>query len=968
MALWAEAVQVSESEKSAVAFFDKNIHPVFESSCYECHGGDKVSSGLVMTNRASLIKGGNRGPGINLNDPESSILLKMINHTDEKLRMPMDKPALTQAQIDKFTDWVMMGAPYNPSREFKAKVTDGVIIDDKARSYWAYQLPQKPDVPTVESKFVKNAVDAFILEKLTEEGIQPNQPAELNMLVRRVYYDLTGLAPTKAEIDAFVAAYKSDQDWFDLVDRLLNSPHFGEKMATHWLDLVRYGETNGFERDSLKPQVWRYRDYVINAFNKNKPYDQFLIDQLAGDEIANRTLESSIATGFLTLMQRDDDPADVPQAHADMVSDMVDVTGEAFLGATMHCAKCHDHKGDPIRQADYYSMRAFFDGIEPNRIKRANGLWVDELERAKHKKRIRDASEAKAIAFRAIDRSLMQPYLQPSGQPEPMIPMSLGDRQEWEVASEVPKTTNWTFPSYDGSDLEKLKLPLVTNPLPKFGFSSKNSTIWNGHDKIVLRKTFGLTEIPERLFVYFQASSLKNLEIHLNGELIFNGALPNIDHNWYYVFDNKAISELTTGKNAISFVAEVANNRLYFDLGIYFEQKFKLTEISLVRHYPHIIRQIYGGETYEKLDLAVDHFIKARSPAKGQEYLTVREIKKLDKAFIHVRGNVHASGKEVPLAFPEVMVSSQKTAIPKIDPNFFEKNRSHGRRLALAKWITSEENPLTARVMVNRLWQYLFGKGIVTSSNDFGEFGEMPSNQALLDYLAVEFIESGWNIKHMLSLILNSSSYRLSTAYNEASFSLDPSNRWVWRHDARRLTAEEIRDSFLAVSGDLNLEAGGEPIRPKMPKGLLETASKPTKVWPETIGPQAKKRAVYIHVKRSIKLPILASHDSPERDMSCAARFTTTVPTQALTMLNSEFVNKCATDIASRIRETSKDIDEQIKMGVQLALSRDATQQELKELRSLSVDLHKTYGTSEEEVLNRLCLVILNLNEMIYLD
>lgn len=844
--------------------------------------------------------------------------------------------------------------------------------------YWAYQKPQRASVPDIKSDFVRNPIDAFVLKGLQEEGLKPNPPAPPRHLVRRVYYDITGLPPTLPEVEAFSRVVEGrEAAWGALVDKLLASERYGEKLASLWLDVVRYAETNAFERDKNKPYIWRYRDYVITSFNENKPYDRFVAEQLAGDELPDSDVSAKVATGFMTLMQRDDEPADRDQAHSDMLSDIVDVSSEAFLGMTMACAKCHDHKGDPILQSDYYSMMSFFDTIVSSHLNVANKTWYSDEDAL-----ARDNSvKAVNAAWRQVDTGLLDDFVKVAKSPKPMIRFGYGKdvkREElWKILPELPEDPSWTFPSYVPKDFREELSPFSTedhglNAIFREARKDEHyAPIPREERPLVLRKEFGLTALPEKLIFYAQGRLITSLDIYFNGVKVFGGEVKFRGAYIIIPFSREHVSHLTTGKNAISIVVTPKDPKhgYWFDPGFYHNAVAPLSIEDIVVMEPKLVGDIYGEEFRQLIQPLVEE--KQRIFANpGNPYLSVDEKADVPPARIHLRGSVHAEGAEVPMAIPVVLMSDDPLIPPSPEAQKaqYKLTNTTGRRRALAEWVIDPENPLTARVMVNRLWQHCFGLGLVPSASDFGVLGEGVSNKALLDWLAVEFMESGWNIKHMLRLMLTSSTYQMSVQVNEQAVETDPENQLHWRHNPRRLTAEEIWDTFLLIQGKLNLALGGESVRPKMPEAVLAGSSQPELVWPETEGDAAHRRAVYIHVKRSIQLPMLAAYDAPQRDAPCPTRFATTVPTQALTMLNSERVNTVAKDFAVRVAAEYPELNTQVRSAYEIALGRPATAVELEAMQTLCNDLKSQFSASEATALERVCLILLNLNETIYLD
>lgn len=873
---------------------------------------------------------------------------------------------------------------WNVPASSTSKDADSALKAETDRqAYWAYQTPVRPPVPLLEDAFIRNPIDAFILEGLEAAGLRPNSEAPANHLIRRVYYDMTGLPPTHDEVETFCLSEDREIAWESLVDDLLVSERFGEKLASHWLDVVRYAETNAFERDMIKPFIWRYRDYVISAFNENKPYDRFVQEQIAGDELPDSDVPAKLATGFMALMQRDDEPADHKQAHNDMISDIVDVTGEAFLGTTMGCAKCHDHKADPIKQSDYYSLMSFFDAINLSHLKTANKTWYSDEDASARK----NAEDAVSAAWASVDTDLLSELLQAAKSPEAMIQMGYVKDQEretsWQILPALPEDPRWTFPSYDPVDFKDALSPFST---PDHGIHAvfrgekgkqpkeevDYSPLTHEVKPLVLRKEFRLVSLPEKLIFYAQGRLLTEMEIYFNGARVYNGQATFRGGYVVVPFGSEEVGHLTTGKNVISIVVTPKDPKhgYWFDPGLYYSAIAPLPIDDLVVLNPGIIEDVYGRDFRERIEPLITEKKQVFSNP-GNRYFSVDENNNTAPGRIHLRGNVHAEGPEVPLAFPGVLdIDDAAAEIPTEESQkvHFAKNRTTGRRLAVAKWLTHSQNPLTSRVMVNRLWQHCFGVGLVPSANDFGVLGEGVSNQALLDWLAVEFMDSGWDIKHMLRLMLTSSTYRMSVQPQEEGLSNDPNNRLHWRHNSRRLTAEEIWDTFLLLAGKLNLDMFGEWVRPKMPEAVLAGSSQPKNVWRETFGESANRRAVYIHVKRSIQLPLLAAFDAPQRDSTCPTRFATTVPTQALTMLNSERVNQIAKEFAARLNTNSTSIEAQIEDAFKIALGRLPEADEKALLSELCADLKEEYEIPQTSLLARVCLILLNLNETLYLD
>jgi hypothetical protein len=738
----AQSPEKRQAGPDETAFFANQVLPILQANCFKCHGDANVKSKLSLFSRTGMIKGGVLGPAISLERPANSQLLKAINHQDDLEMPPGGK--LPQNEIDILTRWVKGGATWPDDVVIKMPAPAGMKITVQDKDYWAYRHIKRPEIPSVKhTDWVRNPIDAFILARLEAKKLAPAPPAERLALARRVYFDLIGLPPTPEEIDAFVNDKASDA-YERLIDRLLASQHYGEKWARHWLDVVRYAETNGFEFDRVKPFAWRYRDYCVAAFNNDKPYDRFIREQIAGDLLDPLTPEALIATGYYRLGQWDSGAADRLLQRYDVLDGVVSTTSQAFLAMSIGCARCHDHKKDPIPQRDYYRLLAFFHNIT-------------------------DANP------KGLTRKISQPPI---------------------------------------------------------------------------------------------------------------------------------------------------------------------------------------------------------------EVLCVAE-KDAIPTYVLLRGNPRVKGDPVQAGFPEVLSDGKK--------------ESATGRLALAKWLTDPRNPLTARVMINRLWQHHFGRGIVATPNDFGKLGEAPTHPELLDWLASEFMlpsrptplpegaekvghpsppgreitgEGGaWTIKRMHKLILTSSAYRMSAKANDQALRIDPANTLFWRFNMRRLTSEEIRDSILAVSGKLNLTMAGPSIYPPIPKEVLAGQSRPGAGWRTSPPEEAARRSIYIHVKRSLQVPILAQFDQADTDSSCPVRFTTTVPTQALGMLNGAFSNEQAETFAQRLKkEAPGGLEAQIRRAVRLTTGRIPSAAEVKQNIAFVRQLREKSQLDEQQALRFLCLVMLNANEFIYLD
>ncbi|MEX0792401.1 MAG: PSD1 and planctomycete cytochrome C domain-containing protein [Pirellulaceae bacterium] len=795
LGMFALALVISVSnwgfaQEKSVSFTDQ-VKPILARKCYACHGPGDAESGLRLDRKENAIAETDSGlhaivPG-NLDESE---LLARITAEDEFTRMPPEGKPLTEEEVEILRTWIAEGAEFE--------------------GHWAFEpvTPQEP--PVVENTdWVRTPIDAFILGRLEKANMQPNPEASRAALVRRAYYNLTGLPPTHEQIEAFVND-ESPTAWENLIDELLASQHYGEKWGSHWLDLVRFAETNSYERDGVKPNAWRYRDYVIRSFNDNKPYDQFIKEQLAGDEMVDRTNDTIIATGYYRLGLWDDEPADKVQHEADQYDDIVSTTSSAFLAMTVACARCHEHKIDPIKHEDYYSFLAFFRG--------------------------------------------MKTYSIPTSQ--------------YEISSEE------VISQHDSHNEEKLRVEKKI-------------------DAIVEK---AIEKLPREERRQYERSRKREELLERVIELVPNEA-----------------SEFEALKRELAGLQEK------------------------------------------------DQYLPPREYALAVN----RSDRNPPPTHLMMRGNPHTPGEEVQPAFPSLFGDE----IPPIEPPREDATTS-GRRTVLANWIASPDNRLTARVMVNRIWHHHFGRGIVASTSNFGQLGMQPTHPELLDYLATEFVNSGWDINQMHRLIMNSAVYRMSSAGAEDGLARDAANDLFWRFNPRRLTGEEVRDSILLVNGRFNSKMYGPGFYSNISKEVMAGQSQPGQGWGKSSPEDQARRSVYIHLKRSLITPILSNFDFPETDASCSERFVTTQPAQALGLLNGSFAHEESVHLAKRVREAvpADELEPRIRQAVTFVLARDANDSDLEIGKRLVARLQEEHGVPAQQAFDLYCLTLLNLNEFLFID
>lgn len=955
-----------------VAFFTGEVRPILQANCVRCHGGVdgngkvKIRSEFQIISRLGITTGGALGPAFDEAKPEDSLLLHMISYKDEEHEMP-PSGKLQDPEIATLTKWVKMGLPWTPEdadklhhiEEKGAEVTE---INEFTKSYWSYKPLKRPAVPEVDSpEWQEHPIDAFVYAKLKEKGLSPNAEASAPVLIRRAYHNITGLPPTPDELAVETREF-SKSSWRGLVDRLLDSPHYGEKWARHWLDIVRYAESNGFERDSKKDFIWRYRDYVINALNADIPYDQFIREQLAGDEMDEVTRDSLIATGYHRLMQWDDEPADRPQHVYDVLDDNVRITSEGFLGMTLGCARCHDHKGDPISQKDYYSFMAFFHGVtqmDKGRVIESIDVALPSEARKKRSRELKERQEKLAkqildLETKAKDKlAALVPNEALAGTnavAPHLIATSRDQPQSWHYTVANPGD-GWSEVGFRPKDWKEGLAP--------FGRNKKAKTKWKSKD-IWLQKTFGLTTLPSSLTLHIRFD--KRVEVYLNGQLVYEASEPVNDYK-RVVLGDEAVAALQTGRNVVAVhVSQVQGGR-FIDLGL--EASFGGDQLAkLIKKHE---KKVFNEEEVRHYRDWRHQLERVRRDASenGMRAMIVQEHGTTAKPmYVHRRGSVHAPGEEVPPAFPSIF-GGKVPHIP--EPGPYAK--STGRRKVLADWIASDDNPRTSRVMMNRLWQHHFGRGICPSPSDFGFLGEEATHPELLDWLACEFVERGWSLKEMHRLIMSSKTYQMSSKGNEIALNEDPQNLWFWRFGMRRLSAEEIRDGMLAVTGRLNPKKGGPSFFPTLPPEVLATSSTGAGKWGKSSPEEEARRSIYITIKRSLKPPELTDFDFADTDAPCSERFVTTVPIQALAMLNSKSVNDHAKHLADRLRnEVKTGVRDQVARGLSLVTCRPAQKDEIDHCVGMIETFEKHHGLSEADALDRFCLLALNLNEFVYLD
>ena len=878
------------------------------------------------------------------------------------------------------------------------------------QTWWAYRPLQQPSVPTAGAGWAKNPIDHFVFARLTEVGLQPAPAADPRTLARRLHYDLTGLPPEPALVEAF-AADPSEAAYTALVEQLLASPHYGEHQARHWLDLVRYAETDGYERDRQKPFVWRYRDWVVDACNEDLPYGEFVRRQLAGDEREHPTVADQIATGFYRLGVWDDEPTDALQTRYDDLDSIADTTARVVCGVSLGCARCHDHKKDPLPQRDYYAFLAFFENLTPYDL-RAHDLPQDGAAVA-HERALREFTEQRAaLRTRLCERLAAAP-----ASPDPAAARGPGVLAHFDCELPSPHelvaeggaakgTTVGQVVACEGVHGQALRCDGDDAVLlPRLVAESFSVAFW-------VRSTHRGAGAPNET-AWYTGSGLVDGEMpgvvadwgiawHDAGRIVAGTGAPDVfvasapghhDGQWHHVLftrdqasgqfalyvDGSLAGSATGGKRRLVAPAQLAVGRLLgggggfrgdLDELTFYDRALGAAEAAvLAQNAPGGLGALAqlraaGGELAAACEQDALALAALRRPELATiPVLAVREAgARGPQGYVRLRGNVHSRGAAVAPGFPAMLGGGEPVVVPP------RHGRSSGRRTALAAWLTDPAHLTTWRVVANRLWQWHFGRGLVRSSNDFGRLGDLPTHPELLDWLAGEVLARGQSLKAMHRLIVASATYRMASGPQPDALALDPQNDRFWRFDRRRLASEEVRDSILWAAGLLSLQRGGESVFPPLPAAVLATASRPEDAWGSSPEAQWYRRSLYVHQKRSLQEPLLAAFDQADTDASCPVRFATVQATQALTLWNGEFAQAAAARLALRLRGETDSLRAALARGLELTTQRPARADDVERLLKLAARLQGEFGRDEAAALQRCCLVLLSGNEFLFLD
>ncbi len=995
----SEKTQVSAQQQID---FKRDIKPLFDAHCVSCHGAKKAAGQLRLDNKVAALRGGISGAVIIPNNGKASILLTRILGTDGQASMPLGGDPLKAEQIELIRKWIDSGANWATDE------TDSALSTEHSSSnlHWSYVKPVRPAIPTVKnSSWVRNPIDNFILARLEKEGLQPSQEASRETLLRRVYFDLIGLPPGVKEIDEFLAD-NSANAYEKVVDKLLTSKHYGERWARPWLDLARYADSNGYEKDNLRV-MWKYRDWVINALNNDLPFDQFTIEQLAGDLLPKPTNEQLIATGFHrnTLINQEGG-IDPDEARFEILVDRVSTTSTVWLGSTMACAQCHNHKYDPFSQKDYYKLYAFFNSSEWEYGFQGEGndditRWVKEPildlpspeQNAKRTKlddeikTIKDKLKTPTPELDSAQAVWEREMIHEEKNWTPLDPAEIkslngailtkqNDKSVLVSGANPELETYQISTTTDLKNITAIRLEAMTDPgLPKNGpgrdpygnflmtgieveakpakssaksqiISFKSAFVDNQTSKIEPKKFF--TKEGDTLPVDKPSGWMVNATSdprRVNRNAVFVAEKP-------FGFSDGTTLTIKLKHLAGSIPQGIGRFRLSV---INSKEPEKITVVSATLK-PVLLLPISERTAKEKKDLGTLYRSVAPALKADRERFTALQKLQKDLGIVTALVMGEKTGTEKPSA-PLYIRGSFLTPGEKVFadvPKFLPKLSDDlpVNRLGLAKWLVSAENPLTARVAVNRFWEQFFGRGIVLTSEDFGTQGEAPSHPELLDWLAIEFREGAtnpttdhrspatWLMKSLHRLIVTSATYRQSSAITQhstlsTSNSDDPYNRLLSRGPRFRLEAEMVRDLGLAASGLLSHKIGGASVFPLQPDGIWKSPYSQEK-WTMSSGEDLYRRSLYTFIRRTAPFPQMVTFDGTSRETCTVRRIRTNTPLQALTMLNDEAAMENARALANRMmKEGGAKLEDRLKYGFRACLTRRPEASEIERLKNL---------------------------------
>jgi mono/diheme cytochrome c family protein len=929
---------VSPVAGAAAVDFVRDVQPIFKASCYECHGEKKPKGKLRLDSKALAMKGGANGAAIVPGKGRESYLVKRLRGDGGEDRMPLDHDPLSAAQIALVERWIDEGAAWPDAAS---------VATAKIESHWAYAKPVRPPLPAVKhAEWVRNPIDAFVLARLEKEGLAPSPEADRETLIRRVHLDLIGLPPSPAEVDAFLAD-RSPGAYDAVVDRLLANPHYGEKWARHWLDLARYADTNGYEKDRPR-NIWPWRDWVIDAFNRDMPFDQFTIEQIAGDLLPNATASQRIATGFhRNTMQNEEGGIDIEEFRFKAVVDRVQTTAATWLGQTMQCAQCHNHKYDPVSQREYYSFFAL-----PNN--------ADEVEM--------DVPNEGIAARREV---IEQKIATLDAERERAVPDLAEKVRAWQVAHE-PKAKNWenvrparmVSKNHATMEVTADDSVLVSGDKPNNDVYELELTGKFDGVRAIRLEVLPDSSCPENgpgRAPLFQPGDFLLSEFEVTrggGEAV---KIAGASHS--YAEKGRSAAACLDGKLDTGWSIKGRTGEAHwavFNFATPLPAGTSSLKVTLTQQYIHqmTIGRFRLAVTRDEGAAAV-----AEMPPDVERVLAMREGQWSEAQADLVKR--HVLGVLPELAEGNKKIAELRRTMPKFvttmvfeerRPQFARVTKRHHRgefldereevkpgvpavlpplpkgvkanRLALARWLVSEDNPLVGRVVMNRDWAMIFGRGIVPTVADFGVQGERPSHPELLDWLATEFVTRGWSCKAMHRLMVTSATYRQASRVSSELLARDPMNVLLARGPRVRVEAETVRDVALSAAGVLSERIGGPSVFPPQPAGVAELSYGATP-WPTSKGADRFRRGLYTYLKRTSLYPGLTTFDAPTTETTCPMRTRSNTPLQALQVLNDRVFVEAAQGLARRVVTEAAGTEARARLAMRLCVGRRPTTEEV---------------------------------------
>jgi hypothetical protein len=910
----AAAADDVRPDPAGIEFFEKSVRPLLIKHCAECHDDGKTEGGLSMGSRAAMLKGGDSGVALVPGKPDESRLIQAVRYKNLDLQMP-PKGALPAGDVAVLEKWVAMGAPdprTDASSSPHGKVL-GMSIEE-GRQFWSMKPVVRPELPTVEdSAWVKSPIDAFILQQLEKNDLTPAPQADRRTLIRRATFDLTGLPPTPEEVDAFVA--DESPDAFDkVIERLLASPQYGVRWGRHWLDVARYADSNGLDENLAFGNAWRYRDYVIDAFNNDKPFNRFLIEQIAGDLVPEANAETRTATGFLVLGAKVLAEPDREKLTMDTIDEQLDTIGKAFMGLTLGCARCHDHKFDPILQSDYYALGAIF--------KSTKTFGDSNTGAIKHWNEFSLASDAEKEAMKSVDAAIAEKQkVANSFKSTAMVKVRETARSK---AAEYLAAAATLVPGM--SLAEVAPIANARGLHPRILHHCRLHLSYHEDDALFEKwRELAAQGKPDEIVTHYS-------KLFADADAALAEA-KKADPKATTVSDPMLEAARAALQDPAGFIAVQPLPQYAFDAET-LKEYYRLAEES---------RVLESGSP----DLA-----SAMSVGDGTVVASLP---------IHVRGSHRNLGTPINRGIPEVL--KEVTTVP-------EFAADHSGRLELAKWMADEKHPLTARVYVNRVWRWHFGSALVPSTENFGKLGDRPSHPELLDWLANEFVQGGWSTRALHRLIMRSNAYQMASRHPQPGVAktTDPENRLLWKFPMQRLDAEQIRDAVLAVSGRLDDRLGGKMVPLRNRQFVFDhTSIDHTKY-------DSLRRGAFLPVIRNNVYTLFEQFDFPDPTMPTGSRTSTTVAPQALLLMNSELVLDSADAFAKMVLEEASTEEARLLVAYRKALGRLPTAQEAADAKAFLADATSRSLTRSETVESSaverawslLCQSLLASNEFLY--